>query len=584
MSLPAATPARVPCFECVENEAVRFCIQCDKDTCASCDEAVHSLRSFAEHTRVKLAAKPAPAPKCKLHPSRNIELFCADCRDACCALCAVTGAHKGHECSMIAAVLLRERTALEAAVARCKVDLAAAEQVSAVINQQREQYGKDRDRFVARLCADADVIRAALSAKVDEMKQRIEAHAATYDRYEFAPLVAAFDGNRAAANAARAEAASTAAISGVSFIAAVRDQPAQLEARADTCRKLAAETIVPQPVLEYALEPHSHDGQQMLHVGAIAKHVLAAIAALDAHLEACIVDVKNLIVDGVVALASDRVHEYQSIIVRRGGVLTVAAWNAETRAGGVLRVRVARHLVIEEGGAIDVSGKGCPGGAGVADAPSFQGTCAATASASASCAANASAGGGGRAASAFGSIGGGGGGYGTAGADAELNRLYGQSNAGGVGGAAFGDSSSLEEDALPVGAGGGGGSGCNGLAGGCGGAGGGALSIAAGTLVNRGTILANGAAGASGSGNRASGGGGGSGGSIRIAVRSLGGGTAFGRVRSEGGARGEAGPNAGHRGICSAGGAGGAGRIRVALAAAAAAVDIADVQPAPFVG
>jgi len=263
-----------------------------------------------------------------------------------------------------------------------------------------------------------------------------------------------------------------------------------------------------------------------------------------------------------VVLAPDQLHQYRSVTVQRGGVLTTRGWDGN--AGGVLHLRVQGELVVEEGGTIDVSGLGYRGGlahhhnAGhlnSAQGESEEGEGGNRAEN------NGGGGGGGFSGDNWGSAGGGGGGYGTAG-EAVRGRFV-----GGRGGAALG--SADLGGRLRLGSGGGGGRlmqrarvapwGGGLMQNPNGGNGGGAIDIVARSITIHGVVSASGADAAVGHARvrGASGGGGGSGGTVLLRASTI---IMLGQVTCIGGAGGECCPQ---QGLASTGGRGGDGRIRV---------------------
>ena len=238
------------------------------------------------------------------------------------------------------------------------------------------------------------------------------------------------------------------------------------------------------------------------------------------------------------------IHRYDSVTVRRGGVLTVTGWNG--RAGGALQLEVSGDIVVEAGGKIDVSGLGHRGGANEGghqhDGMSAQGEAAGGRGAQ-STAGNGGGGGGGISGCNYGSAGGGGGGYGSQGEASQPNP-HGEAHPGGHGGQAHGSPDLV--GGLSLGSGGGAGKSYQHRNGApiFGGAGGGIVHLVANRIVisRNSDLLANGAAGAAGGVNWSSGGGGGSGGTIHITTANM---SLKGRVSAAGGAAGAAGPPGG---------------------------------------
>lgn len=239
----------------------------------------------------------------------------------------------------------------------------------------------------------------------------------------------------------------------------------------------------------------------------------------------------DLVVNGTTTLSG--VHNYHSITINNGGVLTHAQGDA------TLELRVKTTLTINTGGSINLDGKGAAGGAKGAS----QGANGSNGSGT-----GFGYGGGGISAGRAGA--GGGAGYGGSGGNAAASGA-----SPGAGGIAY--NNSFPE--LGSGGGGGGGGGCNSPWGGSGGNGGGRVKIQANAISLSGQISANGSNGGA-SACTSSGGGGGSGGGIHLLVAS---GTAnAGYIQAKGG-NGGAGGFYDDYNYGAGGGGGAAGRIKI---------------------
>ena len=212
-----------------------------------------------------------------------------------------------------------------------------------------------------------------------------------------------------------------------------------------------------------------------------------------------------------------RVSNYQNVTVQGGGVLTAHAWDGDT--GGIVAIACSGKVAIQDGGMIDVGGKGFRGGTGSSGEPDcrgVQGEGQIGPGGAISLNPNGAGGGGGGFSDDNHTAGGGGGAYGSNG-----GRGGGFSDANGLGGLAWG-----QADMAICGFGGGGGSGSqsHGGQGTAGGAGGGLAILAAKEIEIDGTAAID-ARGDGGIDNTipgySSAGGGGGGGGIRITSRRI---------------------------------------------------------------
>ena len=278
----------------------------------------------------------------------------------------------------------------------------------------------------------------------------------------------------------------------------------------------------------------------------------------------------DLIVDGVHLLDGAASYNFNSVTVKKGGVLTVDHYDSIRQIGGIMNVKVKTLFLIEDGGAVNVSGGGYLGGptsftSGQGAEPGqFTGgggaartnglNCAFTDSLTVGVSINSVGGvvaGSVQTSAPFATANGGGGGYGTAGV-AGTNVYCGTS---GAGGGTYGDQT------LSVayrGSGGGSGQAWSVGSGGAGGNGGGVLLISAKKFINYGHVVADGGHGSDG-GFYSGAGGGGSGGSIRLRGDTL---INHGYIYARGGAGGARATGSGSGGTSGVvGGSGGMGRI-----------------------
>lgn len=270
----------------------------------------------------------------------------------------------------------------------------------------------------------------------------------------------------------------------------------------------------------------------------------------------------NAAVDGVACtVVVQEVPQYTEVQVLSGGALKAPAWDGTT--GGLLAFRVAGSVYVAPGGRIDVTGAGYRGSGRqcVKNVHGLQGE-SYTRQAPDRSNDNAWSGGAGGTGNAPGvpgwdCAGGGGGGHATAGANgADYN-----SRPGGQPGDPVGDPALTH--IYFGGAGGQGGADEDGGSPGGGGNGGGLLLVAAGSILNEGTITADGATasggcngcGCGGGGCGMGGGGGGAGGTVHLSAEVID--IGAGVTTASGGAGG---PN---NGCGGAGGVGAAGRIRI---------------------
>ena len=98
----------IKCDGCFENDAIISCEECDKCYCQKCDEQLHVVPSFRNHTRKHLNIinnnannnisnndifNSSSSKTCFLHANEQIQYFCESCEEPICQKCQMIGPH-----------------------------------------------------------------------------------------------------------------------------------------------------------------------------------------------------------------------------------------------------------------------------------------------------------------------------------------------------------------------------------------------------------------------------------------------------------------------------------------------------------
>nr|XP_034305443.1 uncharacterized protein LOC117682285 [Crassostrea gigas] len=75
-----------------------YCNDCHQPMCEQCREEHQKNKKTKNHEVVpyKQRTRPLPVEKCKIHPTRHIELLCEECQIPICSKCTGTKEHRGH--------------------------------------------------------------------------------------------------------------------------------------------------------------------------------------------------------------------------------------------------------------------------------------------------------------------------------------------------------------------------------------------------------------------------------------------------------------------------------------------------------
>nr|XP_034306609.1 uncharacterized protein LOC117682661 [Crassostrea gigas] len=75
-----------------------YCNNCQQPMCEQCRDEHQKNKKTKNHEVVhyKQRKRPLPVEKCKIHPTRNIELLCEECQIPICSKCTATKEHRSH--------------------------------------------------------------------------------------------------------------------------------------------------------------------------------------------------------------------------------------------------------------------------------------------------------------------------------------------------------------------------------------------------------------------------------------------------------------------------------------------------------
>nr|XP_034317850.1 uncharacterized protein LOC105330023 [Crassostrea gigas] len=75
-----------------------YCNDCHQPMCEQCRDEHQKNKKTKSHEVVhyKQRKRPLPVEKCKIHPTRHIELLCEECQIPICSKCTATKEHRGH--------------------------------------------------------------------------------------------------------------------------------------------------------------------------------------------------------------------------------------------------------------------------------------------------------------------------------------------------------------------------------------------------------------------------------------------------------------------------------------------------------
>ncbi|KAH3744590.1 hypothetical protein Pelo_14002 [Pelomyxa schiedti] len=451
-----------------------------EDVIASLPQGV-TMSTMCED-KIPLKQIPKSTFICAEHPSYSLELYCRDDETLVCPMCSVMGTHKGHNIATIEEAVSELRNLIE-------------RRVTAV--QQQLVNLTEKYSVVSDTCASLDIAteRSALHIQMvfNELRRVVSEREASL----IADLIAK------------------------SRIEELRAQCKVLAQVIGRLKNLVSENKVASVCtsdIEVVWEKNAII--QNLNAGKLPvielpdlRPVIGSLGSLAPRSTkidtGCGAD-GHLVVTNHVVLKPGRFYQFKTVQVKPKGVLTAPAWDG--CCGGWLKLRVLESLTIEKGGAIDMSGKGYAGGRATRfigySGVGFQGD--SPIRTGCECREPNGGGGGGGSATCSPTVhccGGGGGGFGTRGTGSsdlpQGGLMHGNEDlvppwmgAGGGSGFIFGQDNETVKEVIEAGRGG---------------RGGGVIHICAKSIINHGTIAADGENGSPANTNSASESGGGSG-------------------------------------------------------------------------
>ena len=85
------------CDICKDTEATSLCPQCFSYYCDGCFKQVHDRKKNSDHKKEKIDFFVPIDTRCPDHEGNNINLFCIDEKELCCAYCHYLNLHNGHK-------------------------------------------------------------------------------------------------------------------------------------------------------------------------------------------------------------------------------------------------------------------------------------------------------------------------------------------------------------------------------------------------------------------------------------------------------------------------------------------------------
>ncbi|XP_052677718.1 uncharacterized protein LOC128158801 [Crassostrea angulata] len=172
-----------------------YCNDCHQPMCEQCRDEHQKNKKTKIHEVVsyKQRKRPLPVEKCKIHPTRNIELLCEECQIPICPKCATTKEHRGHvftdlemvfaeKCSLFHVEITKIRSYFEPTSQDLKKEIAGdvteikkiMEGVRTAIKTEAEAVKKLVDTVTSEKIEQVDKIEQSLLQTFNGQNQKID--------------------------------------------------------------------------------------------------------------------------------------------------------------------------------------------------------------------------------------------------------------------------------------------------------------------------------------------------------------------------------------------------------------------------
>lgn len=135
-----------------------MCKQCKDEHQKSSETKKHELVPYKQR-KLQLFVR-----KCKLHPTRNIEIYCKDCNVPLCSKCAVKKGHSGHTLEDLEEIYAEK-------VECCRAQISKIRQKILLTSQDSKMDMEEDGIKLKRVMED---IRDSVNAEIDSLKELVE--------------------------------------------------------------------------------------------------------------------------------------------------------------------------------------------------------------------------------------------------------------------------------------------------------------------------------------------------------------------------------------------------------------------------
>nr|XP_022312760.1 tripartite motif-containing protein 5-like [Crassostrea virginica] len=174
-----------------------YCNDCHQPMCEQCKDEHRKSPNNKNHDIVLYRQRKhrLPIEKCKLHPTKNIDIFCKECKTPLCLKCFLTEEHKGHEFDDLEEIYAKKYALWQGEFSKIqKYFLPTSEDLKADIQEDVKEIKKIMENIRTSMKAEAESLKNLVDEVTSEkikhthtmeksLLQMLKSQETTYDDY-----------------------------------------------------------------------------------------------------------------------------------------------------------------------------------------------------------------------------------------------------------------------------------------------------------------------------------------------------------------------------------------------------------------
>ncbi|XP_052676906.1 uncharacterized protein LOC128158194 [Crassostrea angulata] len=143
-----------------------YCNDCHQQMCKQCRDEHQKNKKTKNHEVVpyKQRKRPLPLEKCKIHPTRNIELLCEECQIPICSKCTGTKEHRGHAFTDLELVFAGK-------CSHCHIEIT---KIRSYFEPTSQDLKKEIARDVTEIKKSMEGVRTSMKTEAESVKKLVE--------------------------------------------------------------------------------------------------------------------------------------------------------------------------------------------------------------------------------------------------------------------------------------------------------------------------------------------------------------------------------------------------------------------------